>query len=261
MEFLTTLDINSYTTFILCWGCLGIVSALSIHLGKKLPISNRVDNSSLYGLGTIDKRWGWIIMETPILLSVLYFFFQGDQPLNISAVFVAVFALHYTNRALIYPHRIKVEGKRMAVSIVLVTMTFYSVNGYLIGHYFGSLQAYPLSWLSDPRFIVGMSLFLVGFAINIHSDNILINLRKPGESGYKIPSGGCFRLVSCPNYFGEILEWVGFAVMSWSLPGLVYALWVALTLLATGLSTHRWYLEHFQEEYPARRKAVLPYLW
>ena len=32
-------------------------------------------------------------------------------------------------------------------------------------------------------------MFFVGMAINIHSDHILRNLRRPGESGYKIPKG------------------------------------------------------------------------
>lgn len=35
----------------------------------------------------------------------------------------------------------------------------------------------------------GFLLFVTGFAINIHSDHILRNLRKPGEIVYKIPYG------------------------------------------------------------------------
>jgi 3-oxo-5-alpha-steroid 4-dehydrogenase 1 len=38
-------------------------------------------------------------------------------------------------------------------------------------------------------------------------DLTLINLRKPGESGYKVPRGGMFELVSAGNYASEILEW------------------------------------------------------
>ena len=37
-------------------------------------------------------------------------------------------------------------------------------------------------------------LFYVGMAINIHSDYILRNLRKPGEVIYKIPTGKKQRL-------------------------------------------------------------------
>ncbi len=258
MEYLSTLDLQTYTQWMYIWGAVGLASAFIIHFAKLLPISNKVDSGGLAMLGMINKRTGWIIMEIPVLASVLYFFFMGDKPLNVSALFVAAFVIHYTNRALIYPFRIKVDGKKMPVSMVLSSMSFYIINGYLIGYYFGSLREYPIEWLYDPRFLFGAALFTAGLVINIQSDNILINLRQPGETAYKIPHGGLFKYISCPNYFGEIIEWVGFAIMSWSLPGVVYAIWVALPLFAQGLNAHRWYLEKFNSEYPVNRKAVIP---
>lgn len=258
MDFLLGVDLPSYTSFIYAWACLGLVSSIAISFSRQLPISNRYENTALNVLGVVDKKLGWIVMETPILLVVLYFYLAGSLPLNASVVIVGAFVIHYIHRALIFPHRIKVEGKKMPVSMVLVTMIFYIVNGYLVGHYFGSLKSYDWSWLADPRFIIGVVLFIGGFIINVLSDNILINLRKPGETGYKIPHGGLFRYISCPNFFGEIIEWIGFALMCWSLPGIVYSAWVAMTLFFTGLQTHRWYLEKFKEEYPSRRRAVIP---
>ena len=44
-------------------------------------------------------------------------------------------------------------------------------------------------WFSDPRFMIGATLFLLGMAINIHSDSVLRSLRAPGETTYKIPYG------------------------------------------------------------------------
>ena len=38
----------------------------------------------------------------------------------------------------------------------------------------------------------GVLIFFTGMIINIHSDSILRNLRKPGEKDYKIPKGGLF---------------------------------------------------------------------
>ncbi len=54
------------------------------------------------------------------------------------------------------------------------------------------LTAYAPSMLEDggilhPRFVLGFVLFLAGMAINWQADSILRNLRKPGETGYKIP--------------------------------------------------------------------------
>lgn len=35
----------------------------------------------------------------------------------------------------------------------------------------------------------GWLLFVLGMSINVHSDHILRNLRKPGETVYRIPHG------------------------------------------------------------------------
>jgi 3-oxo-5-alpha-steroid 4-dehydrogenase 1 len=260
LEFLTHINHDTFIFYMYLWGAVAIVSPFALHLIGELPISNRSEHNRLSFFGTIDKKLGWMIMETPILITVLYFFLSGSNTFNVSALIVGAFVCHYINRALIYPQRIKTQGKTMPVSIMLSSMIFYIVNGYVIGYYFGSLKSYPVEWLYDPRFIIGLTLFLFGLFTNIQSDNILINLRKPGETGYKIPQGGMYRFISCPNYFGEMVEWIGFAIMSWSIPGAVYALWVALPLFAQGQIAHRWYVEKFGNDYPKNRKAIIPFL-
>ena len=97
-------------------------------------------------------------------------------------------------------------------------------------------------------------------AINWHSDDILRNLRKPGDEGYRIPRGGAFELVSGANFFGEIVQWSGFALASWSLPGLAFALFTFSNIAPRGASHHQWYLQAFKD-YPPSRRAVIPFLW
>jgi len=46
---------------------------------------------------------------------------------------------------------------------------------------------YGNAWLFSPLFLIGAYLFIIGMSINWRADHILINLRKPGETGYKIP--------------------------------------------------------------------------
>ena len=107
---------------------------------------------------------------------------------------------------------------------------------FMMGSGLGSLsETYNLSWLYDPRFIGGIFLFISGLIINWQADNILIHLRKPGETGYYIPKGGLFNYVSCPNHFSEIIEWSGFALMTWCLPALAFATWTFVNLLPRAL--------------------------
>ena len=92
------------------------------------------------------------------------------------------------------------------------------------------------------------------------ADHVLINLRKPGETGYKIPYGGAFRFVSGANFFGEILEWTGFAIASWSAAGAFFALTTALNIGPRALQHHQWYLRKFGDKYPRQRRALVPFL-
>jgi protein-S-isoprenylcysteine O-methyltransferase Ste14 len=105
-----------------------------------------------------------------------------------------------------------------------------------------------------------VALFFAGLAVNWQADRILRELRRPGETGYKIPVGGLYGLVSCPNYLGEILEWTGWALATWSLPGLMFAVWTAANLVPRARANHKWYRETFSD-YPPKRKAVLPLLY
>jgi steroid 5-alpha reductase family enzyme len=140
-------------------------------------------------------------------------------------------------------------------------MLFNLVNGFLNGFYLGHMEwaRGNIAWLTDPRFIIGIIFFISGFFINQVSDNHLIRLRRGKKSGYYIPTHRLFRRVSCPNFTGEIIEWSGFAIMTWSLPGLSFAIWTMANLIPRALHHHNWYRETF-DNYPEQRKAVIPYL-
>ena len=56
---------------------------------------------------------------------------------------------------------------------------------------------------------------------------------------------------------GEMLEWAGFALMSWSLPGLSFAIWTCANLIPRALWRHRWYHQQYGN-YPRIRRAVIP---
>jgi hypothetical protein len=210
---------------------------------------------------TIPNRQGWVLMEAPALILFSFFFLSGNhaKPLVTWIIFV-LFAIHYFNRAFIYPFRIKTRGKRMPLIIALMAVIFNTMNSFINGYYLTRLQkVYGDAWLTDPRFITGVALFLTGMIINMRADTQLIRLRKSTVNGYKIPYGGLFDLISCPNFFGEIIEWLGFALLCWSLPALSFFIWTFCNLVPRALNHHRWYKNHFAD-YPATRKAVFPYL-
>ena len=63
-----------------------------------------------------------------------------------------------------------------------------------------------------------------------------------GCNGYYIPYGGLFELITCPNYFGELVEWLGWSLATWSLAGLVFTLFAAATFIPRSWHNHNWWV-------------------
>jgi hypothetical protein len=210
---------------------------------------------------TIDNRAGWIIMEFPALATFSYLVISsGAQANTVIWIFWSFWFLHYFHRVCIYPFRTKTKGKRMPLAIMFFAIFFNLMNGFINGYWFGYLaKSYVINWLYDPRFIIGVLLFLIGVAINQDSDQRLLSLRTKGSTDYYIPYGGLFKYISCPNFFGEITEWLGFAVMTWCMPTLSFFLWTCVNLIPRALDHHQWYKEQFAN-YPSERKAIIPFI-
>ena len=245
----------SFTTLVYGWMLVAVLTFIAL-LKVRAPYGRYTSE----GWGpSVPHRLGWIAMEliSPIAF-LLFFMLEGGLKTGPMWLFAGLWSAHYLNRAVIYPLRQKTRGKRMPVAIMGSAMLFNGVNGYMNGHYLGALAApYPVQWLSDPRFLAGVMLFAAGAWTNWRADQVLLGLRRPGETGYRIPEGGLYRWVSCPNYLGEIVEWIGFALLTWSLPAVSFAVWTMANLVPRALAHHRWYRQRFPD-YPNRRKALIP---
>lgn len=232
------------------WIIIGLI-IFPINLIYKAPYGRHT--SKKWGI-SIDNKLGWIIMELPALLvcPAIYFYFKID--FDISIMFICLWIIHYFNRTIIFPFRIKTKGKKMPLAIVLSAFFFNIVNGLINGYFLSNINLHSVSIF----LIIGFLLFVLGLYINISSDNKLINLRKI-KKGYFVPKGGLFKYISCPNFFGEILEWFGFALMTFNIGSLSFFIWTCCNLIPRALAHHKWYKNKFNE-YPKERKAILPFL-
>ena len=232
------------------WIIIGLV-IFPINLIYKAPYGRHT--SKKWGI-SIDNKLGWIIMELPALVvcPAIYFYFKID--FDISIMFICLWIIHYFNRTIIFPFRIKTKGKKMPLAIVLSAFFFNIVNGLINGYFLSNINLHSVSIF----LITGFLLFVLGLYINISSDNKLINLRKI-KKGYFVPKGGLFKYISCPNFFGEILEWFGFALMTFNIGTLSFFIWTCCNLIPRALAHHTWYKNKFNE-YPKERKAILPFL-
>ena len=121
---------------------------------------------------------------------------------------------------------------------------------------------YTESWLCSPQFIIGTIVFAVGMFINIQSDDIIRHLRAPGDTRHYLPKKGMFKYVTSANYFGEFTEWVGFAILTWSWSGAVFAVWTFANLCPRASRTYEKYKKEFGDELDTTKvRRIIPFIY
>ena len=218
---------------------------------------------------TVGPRLGWFLMELPSTVSFVVFFALGaNRAEPVPLILLAVWLIHYANRGFVFPLLIRApRGAKASFSLMIVGIGWLvtTLHGYLNGTFISELGShFTLDWLTDPRFLVGMTVYYVSFGLNLRADAVIRNLRTreevaSGAKVYRIPRGGLFEYVTCASYLTELTAWAGFALLTWSLAG-VYIFAISLAnLVPRALATHRWYLATF-EDYPKTRKALIPFV-
>ena len=242
-----------FSPIVIAWTVLALIPPAIWRWGR--DFSGRLGGQP--GGPRIAASWGWFLMELPALavLPGMYLTWGGRQV--VGNVLVGLWAAHYAHRTLLWPWLVPRHSRPMPVATCAAGFVFNIVNGLLMGWFLTRLADYPEDWLGDGRFVVGAAAMLSGAALNIWADYHLATLRKGSPGRNVMPCAGAFRLVSCPNLAGEILEWTGFALMSWSLPGLSFAIWTAANLVPRALWRRNWYRKQF-DDYPGSRRALVP---
>lgn len=213
---------------------------------------------------SIPNKLGWFLMEIPVFALFCFLFFYSDRWQSpIFIVFFLIFQSHYFHRSFIFPLRLR-GNSPMPVSIILMGASFNTINAFLQGgwlFYIAPADYYPTTWLSSLPFMAGACLYVVGMFINIQSDGIIRNLRKPGDTKHYMPKTKCFKRVSSANYFGECLEWLGFACLTWSWAGFVFFLWTFANLAPRAIRLNRKYQAQFPDDYNENKpKAIIPFI-
>lgn len=195
-------------------------------------------------------------MEIPAVftIAILAWFYRAGM--GWSWIFLVIWEFHYIYRTFIFPIGMKHRSSNFPISMAAMAAIFNFNNGFINGIHLFAIRPIDTSWFSKPQFVMGTILFFTGFLIHFDSDRRILS-QNPGSNKYIIPQGGFFRLVSCPNYLGEIVQWTGWAIMTWSLAGLAFAVFTFANVFPRGIAGHQWYKKKFAD-YPTNRKAIIP---
>ena len=217
----------------------------------------------------IPSRISWIIQECPCVFITIFFLIYYYNNLNYKNILVIIpFLAHYIHRSFVFPFVIY-SSKNNPLEITLMAFTFCFFNAIMINRsIFCLIIDYELKsfWLN---YMFGLTIFGLGMYINMKSDYSMIkqrNANKDSNNKYIIPRGFMYELISCPNYFGELTEWLGFFILSDSFSGLVFFVSTFANLFPRAIQYHQWYKNKFKDEFStdknlSQRKSIVPFLF
>ena len=207
----------------------------------------------------VESRLAWILMEVPALATFPLIYFLSGNLHVVGNVAVVLWLAHYGHRTLVWPWLVPKKGTTVPITMMALALVFNGITGGLIGWFMGYHADFGAGWLADPRFLGGLALMLAGAGLNVWADYRLLQLRRANPGRRVMPQGGAFDFVACPNLAGEILEWFGFALLIWALPGWAFAIWTVANLAPRAIWRRNQYRESFAD-YPKERAALIPRL-
>ena len=222
-----------FTWLATIWAGLA-VPALAACLSRWDPL----ERAGGRGVGPrVNSRWGWFLMEIPALATFPGIYLASSHHHPVGTLVVIMWVTHLRPPRLPVAVAGAAARPHPAADNQRLRHPLQHRQWRLWGWFMGHVAHYPPNWLGRPLVVAGLVLAIGGAALNVWCDHRLSRMRKASGGAYVMPSGGPFDLVSCPNLLGEIVEWVGFALLTWSLPGLAFAMWTIANLVPRALGT------------------------
>ncbi|XP_034324182.1 3-oxo-5-alpha-steroid 4-dehydrogenase 1 isoform X4 [Magallana gigas] len=176
---------------------------------------------------SVNAQIAWFVQEIPAFAVPLLLVYYTDCPklkFTPNKIFLGLFLFHYFQRSSIFPFLIR-GGKPTPFIPFILAFVFCVLNGYLQGGYILKYADFGSKWMWNSRFYLG----------------------------------GLFEYVSGANFFGEIVEWLGFAVANGTLPTFAFFFFTLCNIGPRACHHHQWYREKF-EDYPKKRRALIPFI-
>ncbi|RAL03969.1 trans-2-enoyl-CoA reductase (NADPH) TSC13 [Aspergillus ibericus CBS 121593] len=196
-----------------------------------------------------------------------YVYFNFDQPLPEPSFFqllvCALLTIHFIKREYetIFVHRFS-NATMPARNIIKNSGHYWVLAGLNIAYWVFRPDS-PATTNQDAFLLYsGLALFIFGELANLNAHLILRDLRRPGTTERGIPSGFGFKAVTCPNYFFEVVSWVGVYLlsgMSWSV--LLFIVVGTAQMAIWAKKKERRYRKEFGDKYKRKRFVILPGLY
>jgi very-long-chain enoyl-CoA reductase len=171
--------------------------------------------------------------------------------------------LHFIKRELetIFVHRFS-QATMPAAYIIRNSAHYWILAGANIAYWVFAPTSSTAKPANPLLLYSGLALYVFGQLANFSTHLTLRNLRKPGSTERAIPAGFGFNMVTCPNYFFEVVAWLGIYLVSglnWSV--LLFIAVASATMMKWAAGKEKRYRRDFGDKYKRKRYAMFPGLF
>lgn len=197
--------------------------------------------------------------------AIIYGAEAASQPKTLAVqVAFLCWTFHYSKRLLetIFVHRF--SHATMPIRNIFKNSAYYWGFAAFVA-YFNNHPLYTPPSFGLAQLYGGLVTFVLCELGNLSIHLALRNLRPPGTKERRIPRPTSnpltflFNFVSCPNYTYEAGAWIGFSVLSQSLPAVFFTVAGLVQMTIWALGKHKLYKSDFKD-YPRGRKAIIPFV-
>lgn len=219
----------------------------------------------------IIEYLGPLLIHPAILLLRPYIFHNHGEPVPHPAIAQTLsmwlIVMHFCKREFetLFIHRFS-SATMPAMNIFKNSAHYWILAGLNIALFTYSpssscptTRSQPYPWWNA----VAIGLFLVGELGNLWAHIILMNLRSAGGAERGIPKGGVFSFipVTCPNYFFEIVAWLGIWMANRSWSTAIFIAVAAFQMAVWAQKKERRYRREFGDGYKKRRSVMIPFIF
>ncbi|KAG5502912.1 hypothetical protein JKF63_04685 [Porcisia hertigi] len=239
-------------------------------LSPNLPLSQQgVKNGTVITYKDLGPQIGYrtvfyVEYAGPIAFMLLYAmrpsFIYGSATMPAygytQKLYIALFIAHFVKRELESMFVHKFSHPTMPMRNIVKNCVYYWSFAAFIGY----VLCHPsFTQTSALQSNAGAALMVINELLNFAVHYQLSTMRKSdGDTTRNVPRGPLFALVSCPNYFFEIMSWVSFSVGTNMLSSWFFTLAGFVQMADWAKKKHRGYVKAD----PANKKkaAILPFI-
>ncbi|KAB8212043.1 3-oxo-5-alpha-steroid 4-dehydrogenase-domain-containing protein [Aspergillus parasiticus] len=178
------------------------------------------------------------------------------EPSSVQLLLCALLTIHFLKREYesIFVHRF--SNATMPARKIVLNSGYYCVMSGNMAYWTFRPDATP----RNPALLcAGLVLFAFGELANLNTHFVLRDLRRPGTPERGVPYGFGFGVVTCPNYFFEIIAWIGIWLvsgLSWSI--LIFIIIGSVQMAIWAKKKEHRYRKEFGDKYKVKRFVMLP---